>query len=167
MEIAASFIFGLVILCLAGGFVEILIDKGRRNYEKILSEVMSEEWKEALKFPNELRRATKWLGRLERLFYFLVLWNENGFMAIGAWLGFKVASKWEAWKNMIKTPESNSEIDNDCFVQWRYRNIHGTATLQRWLIGNLSNLLAGLVAYGGACTLQKLISFLKNITPIQ
>jgi hypothetical protein len=50
----------------------------------------------------------KWIGHLERilLFFALFLDAEEAATAIGVWLAFKVAAKWEAWNHMGYVPDA-------------------------------------------------------------
>jgi len=50
------------------------------------------------------------LGWLERFIFFVALWAEAHIL-IGAWLAFKVASKWQAWSNVISVPNSIEGLD--------------------------------------------------------
>jgi hypothetical protein len=84
-----------------------------------------------------------WIGYLERFFFFLVLWVDvdMAFKAIGVWLAFKVASKWETWKNVIRVPQKIDSIicDLDSLEYLRARKEWGTflgVLIAKWLVVN-------------------------------
>jgi hypothetical protein len=52
----------------------------------------------------------KWLGLLERFFSFAIFWLE-AYGSLAAWLTFKVASKWEAWSNVVRVPSDLPDVD--------------------------------------------------------
>lgn len=44
------------------------------------------------------RGGTQWLGRLDQIIFFAAFWAKDAGLLAGAWLTFKVVSKWESWK---------------------------------------------------------------------
>lgn len=69
---------------------------------------------------------------------------------IGVWLAFKVASKWEAWQNIIKIPEDfhkyqNTNRTTNLLDQFKARNIIASYTLQRWLLGTIGNVAIAIL----------------------
>lgn len=96
-------------------------------------------------------KSTRYLGFIEALLFFAsFLLGAN--VAVGALLGFKLASKWHVWNHIIKVPDevpnSNDKsalgrMDSSQFLL--FRNHWGTTVLGRFLIGTLFNVLAGLV----------------------
>jgi len=44
------------------------------------------------------RGGTEWLGRLDQIIFFAAFWVQGAGLLAGAWLTFKVVSKWESWK---------------------------------------------------------------------
>jgi hypothetical protein len=61
--------------------------------------------------------AGMWVGYLERIVFFSALLLgarevKEGVAAIGVWLAFKVAAKWESWNHMAYVPESVDGVDD-------------------------------------------------------
>lgn len=84
----------------------------------------------------------KILGRLERLAFFGAFWIEST-LFVGAWLAFKVASKWNAWSNVISVPKTISGIDEVDYLISRRR--WGSQVLMTFLIGTLANIIIGFL----------------------
>jgi hypothetical protein len=85
------------------------------------------------------------MGFFERFVFFVVLAaGEPGLVAI--WLGFKVASKWDAWSNIYTVPDSISQANK---LEWfQIRQAFGAKVYQRLVIGTAANLLAAAVGAG-------------------
>ncbi len=97
--------------------------------------------------PKEIEHAGKWLGALERLVALASAWTGK-YELVAGWLAFKVASKWEVWTNVLKVPESLSDIAPLEYL--RARRVWGSMMLMRFLLGTLSNVLLGIFsAYVG------------------
>lgn len=64
-------------------------------------EVVQTWWKKATEHPPV---SGSWVGWTERivLFYAVLLRSEE---AVGIWVAFKLASKWEAWSNIGRLPD--------------------------------------------------------------
>lgn len=60
-----------------------------------------EDWKKII----ERSPGGVWIGLFERIICLLSFWTTQ-YTIIGAWLAFKVAAKWEVWKNIIQVPNS-------------------------------------------------------------
>jgi hypothetical protein len=84
----------------------------------------------------------KILGRLERLAFFGAFWIDAP-IVIGAWLGFKVASKWNVWSNVISVPKTISGAEDVDYLIARRR--WGSQVLMTFLIGTLSNVIIGFL----------------------
>jgi len=84
----------------------------------------------------------KILGKLERLAFFGAFWIDAP-VFVGAWLAFKVASKWNAWSNVISVPKTISGIDEIDYLISRRR--WGSQVLMTFLIGTLSNIIIGFL----------------------
>jgi len=84
----------------------------------------------------------KVLGKLERLAFFAAFWIDAPIF-VGAWLAFKVASKWNAWSNVISVPKTISGIDELDYLISRRR--WGSQVLMTFLIGTLSNIVIGFL----------------------
>lgn len=70
------------------------------------------------------------------------------YIMVGGWLAFKMAAKWESWKNIVQVPDN---LDGVTPLNWfKAREALGSYMFARFLIGTLLNLLIGLVsAYVG------------------
>ena len=87
----------------------------------------------------------KYIGRVELvIFYFAFV--TGLYEAIGAWLAFKVASKWETWNNIIKVNGLGNKKETD-LEYLKIRVIWGVRTMDRFLLGTALNLFG---AFGGA-----------------
>jgi hypothetical protein len=102
------------------------------------SDEQKREWKKLMK-GNESGAV---LGFLERLIFFAAFFAQ-AHIAVAAWLAFKVASKWNAWENVIAIPDKLEGIENLSFLVAR-RN-WGSHVLMTFLIGTACNILAGLL----------------------
>ena len=100
-------------------------------------------WKEAVAIPN--LSGGSMLGFLERLIALIAL-AINAPLIIGAWLAFKVASKWEAWSNIIQVNPKLGEKDEVSYLAARRR--WGSIMYMRFILGTISNLLLGMAAFG-------------------
>jgi hypothetical protein len=84
-----------------------------------------------------------WIGALERYLSLAAFWTKN-YALIAGWLAFKVASKWEVWKNIVQVPSALEEIPP--FEWFRIRRLLGSWVLTRFWTGTLVNILIGLVS---------------------
>ena len=82
------------------------------------------------------------LGILERFLFFGAFWVDAPAITI-AWLAFKVASKWNAWSNVISVPNTLPNIDELEYLVARRR--WGSQLLTTFLVGTLSNIIIGLL----------------------
>ena len=81
-----------------------------------------------------------YLGYLERLLFFGAFLVDMP-LVIATWLAFKVASKWNAWANIISVPEKIINIEEmDYLIA---RNRLGSKLYMGFVIGTLSNLIFG------------------------
>ncbi len=100
----------------------------------------AKDWQKKVKPPE---RGGVVLGYFERtLYYFLFL--LKAYFVIIAWLAFKVASKWEVWQNITQVPSEIKHGENYDFTIWD-RRAWSSIVLQRFNIGTLANILAGLI----------------------
>lgn len=87
---------------------------------------------------SDLSNPNLWLGLCEvTLFYICLLVNKPE--GIGAWLAFKVASKWESWTNIMNLSKL-SELE-----LLELRNDLATSELQKFLIGTIMNILVAFI----------------------
>lgn len=86
-----------------------------------------------------------YLGFFERILFFGSAYGGK-YEVIGVWLAFKVATKWNAWKNIVQVPESLPEKKNkEDEIQWltAKREFSGWVMI-RFQIGVILNILAGV-----------------------
>lgn len=136
-------IAGLLVTILLGFGVRPLLSRATESMPPIppseASEKQKQQWKE-LVAGNEGGAVLGWLERL----MFFAAFIADAPIAVGAWLAFKVASKWQAWTSIISVPSKiegfNDELD---FLIARRR--WGSHLLITFLIGTAYNVLAGMV----------------------
>ena len=139
MEEILQFVIGLALVTLLGLGVPPLLERVKKGMKLAPpNNSVREEWKQ-LTGGNE---GGCILGVLERWLFFAVFWiNEP--TAIAVWLAFKVASKWDAWKNVIAIPEKM-----DGATEWEFltaRRKWGSQMYATFLIGTLANVLIGML----------------------
>ena len=84
------------------------------------------------------------LGNLERLLFLGAFWIQSP-AVIAAWLAFKVATKWNAWSNVISVPKALPSVDEVEYLIARRR--WGSQLLTTFLVGTLSNVIIGFLGY--------------------
>ena len=145
MVIFWHILIGLVANYLLGFGTKWLKDAASSSIElKPPAEELKEKWTE-LTSGNE---GGAYLGYLERLLFFGAFWNEAP-IVIAAWLAFKVASKWNAWTNVISPPKGIEKIDDLDYLIARRR--WGSHVLVTFLVGTLSNLILGYLGMVVVC----------------
>lgn len=92
---------------------------------------------------EEIGQPGKWLGSIERILVFFAVWIGE-YTIIAALLAFKVAAKWEVWKNIVNVPASMPEI-NDNLAYLRSRRIWGAKVFSGFTIGTFLNVLIGFI----------------------
>lgn len=123
---------GLVLTLLLGGYVGLLLKFAHGNVE----DPNIPGWEKA----TQLRpRSAKLVGFFEQLMFFAALWLEVP-LAIGGWLGFKVASKWEVWKDVIQVPSTDFPVKSSLDAL-HARHVWGTKLLGRFILGPLANIV--------------------------
>ena len=111
-------------------------------------------WDQATSIPSE--DAGKLLGRLESLLFFMSLWFGIVTIILG-WLAFKVATKWEAWQNLIQVPRQLKDVDDLEYLAARHR--WASYVFMRFLVGTVGNLL---VAALGVAIGRLLIAYING-----
>lgn len=87
------------------------------------------------------------IGFLERFLFLGAFW-VGAYPVIVAWLGFKVAAKWESWSHVVQVPTTLDPVRPIVWLQARMR--FGSWLLSRFLVGTLMNILiAGIAGYLG------------------
>ncbi|MFJ6089354.1 hypothetical protein [Pseudomonas chlororaphis] len=82
------------------------------------------------------------LGALER-FLFFCAFLANADVVVAGWLTFKVASKWNAWTNIVSVPKEIPNIDPIGFLI--ARRSWASHLLVTFLVGTLANVIAGFL----------------------
>ena len=139
MNIYLQLLVGLIVVFLLGYGVKPLMDRAKKKVTLTPpSEAFKEKWVE-LTGGNEAGRI---IGTLERLFFFGAFWAGEP-SAIGMWLAFKVASKWNVWSNVVALPASlDGATQLDYVIARRRWSSH---LLISFLVGTLTNLLIGFL----------------------
>ena len=139
MNVYLQLLVGLIVVLLLGYGVKPLMDRAK---EKVTltppGEAFKEKWAE-LTAGNEAGRI---IGTLERFFFFGAFW-AGAPSAIGVWLAFKVASKWNVWSNVVALPDSLEGATQLDYVIARRR--WSSHLLITFLVGTLANLLIGFL----------------------
>jgi hypothetical protein len=138
MRNPAGLAIGFVAMTIAGRFVGRLVARGAKEPERppLLPDSV---WNEHTRIAD----GGDWLGSLERTLFFAAFWTGTESLVAG-WLAFKLASKWEVWKNIIRVPpEAPYEKGQEWFAA---THTFGSWILQRFWIGTLLNVLLAFVA---------------------
>lgn len=132
-NIVPFFVSALVLYFLSkrvGDFIESKTDHIR----------MSEDGAELWTSP-ELAGET--IGLMESALFFVVI--IAGFpVAIGGWLVFKVAAKWETWSHIVRLPElyKDVELESEAF---KLRHRFSSWLHSRFIIGTLANIMVAAI----------------------
>jgi len=99
-------------------------------------------------------RVGSWIGFFERFLALASFWIP-AYSIIAAWFAFKLAAKWESWKNIAQFPKELNKVKVDELDFFRARSAVSSYFLTRFLIGTIANVLIGLVAwYIGTTSLE-------------
>jgi hypothetical protein len=136
LELAPEILAGFFLLTVLGLFMGKYLDWVVKKIDTNPPEGFTEDtWKELIK-PKEGRTGFV-IGVCERTLFFILILT-GGAQLIPFWLGFKVASKWEVWQNIVKVPDKDVIPSG---LTFEARKAFGGRVLQRFLIGTLMNLL--------------------------
>lgn len=142
-----SFIMGLLVTLSLGALWPIIRDHITKDIVIELPTNMGEsERKKIIK----MSEGGKYIGIFERILYyiaFVILW-ENATTVIAAIVGFKVAAKWETWKNIVQVPRGKSEGFPDDISSFLFRRRWGESVLIRFVVGTFSNILYAVIGFG-------------------
>jgi hypothetical protein len=139
MVLLLKMVTGLAIAYGLGFIVSRILSSATPAPEIPKDKIPAEAWNQLTK-PGT---GGKWIGTLERFLSLAAFWTGNPSLVAG-WLAFKVASKWEVWKNIVQVPPG---LEGISAVDWfGIRHVYGSWILTRFWIGTLANVLAGLVA---------------------
>jgi hypothetical protein len=118
------------------------LDKqARRKFEQIYKDVTYQE-------------GPKLLGCFETLFTVISVITYP--LLIIGWLTFKVATKWETWKNIVDVQSNIDEETSKPFLNFYFRFLWGGKVMQQFWIGTMINIFAGII--GGGITMLIFIS---------
>ncbi|MBI3416327.1 MAG: hypothetical protein HY043_13615 [Verrucomicrobia bacterium] len=112
--------------------------------------ISNEVWEDLINDRKEKSGAGWVIGLLECWLSLAAFWVQpDGYPILAGWLTFKIASKWEAWKNIVQVPNRLRRVND---AEWyAARSRLGSWILTRFQIGTLLNILIGFVsAYIGA-----------------
>lgn len=137
MQNIVGFIFGFLLMSVAGRYVGRLVAKGAKEPARPAL-LPDEVWKEHTRTED----GGDWLGFLERALFFAAFWTGSESL-VGGWLAFKLASKWEVWKNVIRVPLRPDDHEGDSW--FAATHTFGSWILQRFWIGTLLNVLLAFV----------------------
>jgi hypothetical protein len=84
-----------------------------------------------------------WIGFFERLLLLAGFWIPV-YTIIGGWLAFKLAAKWEVWKDIHQVPATLKGTPE--FEYFVARHQLGSLMFTRFLMGTLANILITLVS---------------------
>jgi hypothetical protein len=85
------------------------------------------------------------IGVFERIIFFWALYVAS-WEAVGIWLVFKVASKWEAWNHMGYVPDDPDREKTVPPLRWAYaRRVWAAQGYATFVVGTAANLLLAAV----------------------
>ena len=133
-------VVGLVIsLCVGRSYTKNLLDGfvtevGKKIIPKLTETGQINQWNLVSDFGFT---AGGYIATIERIiFFFAILLSKE--LIVGAWLTFKIASKWESWTNIVRVP---TKKDDKGAFDFTIRRYWGTLVMQRFIIGTGLNLL--------------------------
>jgi len=147
---ASDTVATLVALLLASVLAELIVPRLlriaiRQSHLQAPQGIPQSDWDSLTKPPNE--NAGRWIGRLELVIFFISFWLRSYEIA-GAWLLFKVGSKWEVWTNLVRIPSELPRAEPLSYLRARYQ--WSSRVFERFLIGTASNLLVAALGVAAA-----------------
>lgn len=150
----AQILVGFLVTFLIGLGVRPLLEYAKKTMSlPPPSAALASEWKKVVS-GNEGGRV---LGHLERLLFFGAFY-VNAEAVVAGWLAFKVASKWNAWTNVVTVPKEIAGIDPIEFLI--ARRSWASHVLMTFLVGTLANVIAG---YLGVVVARHGYAFAKSV----
>lgn len=140
------FVIGLVMAIVISCWINSWMRSIRDNEKWDLSKenrIKGEDFKRAFRMHHISPEKISSLGTMEVIFYYISIYF-NQYPLIAAWLAFKVASKWNTWSTIAKIPDHLQDVNGYDYLE--AKNLVATITLQRWLLGNLSNILGAILS---------------------
>ena len=142
LSLIVALLFLIFLLFLIEGLLDYVRDRIEVPTPRGLTDRDNPTWALIAKTPGPA--GGRWIGTLERIFFFLAILAGVSGLVI-AWLAFKVATKWEVWTNLYRVPDKLPRINQMDFYLARTRL--GARVFQRFMIGTLLNTSCALVAY--------------------
>jgi hypothetical protein len=138
-------IIGLSLTLLAGMAVKPFLDCLRR---RIVVPAISEDteiaelWSQLQEHPTA---SGTWVGIFERIVLFGAV-LAGSWEAVGVWLAFKLAAKWEAWDHMGFVPDDPAPGKNVAPLKWAAaRRVWAAQGYATFVVGTAANLLLAAV----------------------
>ena len=142
-KLILGIVFCSVIGMFNGKWIERCVDR-KKHRDK-----MRNEWQKLIPEINEQKGISPggYLGFFERILFFIFAYY-NQYVAIGFWLTFKVATKWESWKNVVQVPDKlHKQETNEDAIDWlEAKKAFGGWNMMRFQIGVILNILIGVSA---------------------
>ena len=142
------FFLGIILSVLLSFLASWIMNRVRNKEDWILdgkNKINKEDFERAFRVYKTTPSVIKILGLFEIVLYYFAIWLD--YKIIIAWLTFKVASKWKTWSTIAKIPEKIEGKDNISELDFlEAKNKVATVTLQRWLLGNLLNIVMAFLS---------------------
>lgn len=130
---------GLLVTLSLGLIVKPLLKHAKKSMKlPPPNSTLTDEWARVVS-GNEGGRV---LGHLERFLFFCAFF-ANADAVVAGWLAFKVASKWNAWTNVVCVPKDIAGVHPIGFLI--ARRSWASHLLMTFLIGTLANVIAGFL----------------------
>ena len=139
LHLVAGFLFTLLLGLGAGPYVR----WAGRSITVDLPHSASEEHKRQWHDLTTGDEGGAFIGWIERLMFFAAFLVDGTPLVIGAWLAFKVASKWNAWTNITAVPkEVKGMAELDLAIG---RRRWASRVLTTFLVGTAYNICTGML----------------------
>ena len=146
---------GIILCTVIGMFnsklIELFVDRKRHRNK------MRDVWQRLIPEINDDKNISpgSYLGWFERILFFGSAYSSK-YEIIGVWLAFKVASKWESWKNVVQVPDELPEqkTDEDAIDWLQAKKAFGGWNMMRFQIGVILNIFIGV---GAAIFIKKFL----------
>ena len=131
-----------VLVLFLGFLAEPLVKRVRNKTSLLLPSSFNEKQRAQWTELTEGNEGGKFIGWIERFMFFVALLSSAEQLLI-AWLAFKVASKWNAWTNVIAVPKEVGELNDLDFLIARRR--WASNVLATFLVGTGFNILVAIL----------------------
>jgi len=155
---------GIIMIIPFAYSIKVLMKGVRKRENWGLSEknnIKKEEVEQAFEAYKKTPKSLVVLGYLEIVVHYFAIWFSF-YQLIVVWLSFKLGSKWNAWSTIAKVPDHLQDVDGFDYLE--LKNKTASLTLQRWLLGNIANILAAILSvFFGFVLVELFCLFQKNI----